>query len=230
MRNIVLLFCCALATGQAWAADLPAQEHLHYELSLDHIPLGLVDEHWTDTRSHYEITSVAKPKELLQLLVPTFTETSSGDVTVAGLVPKQFRHHSSDGKPDQIAEFDWGKKIAIVQGSGPASVSVNLPALTQDMQSIKYQSRWFMGNSHQTEIHLITGKEVETHQMILKDQPVMTIGQQSIPTHHWVEAQDNAPSAIELWLADDSQVPVVQIIVKDGGRSWVQKLVDWSQK
>lgn len=229
MRNSVFLFCCALGVCRAWSAELPAQEHLHYELSLDHIALGLVDENWTDTSSHYEITSVAKPRELLQLLVPTFTETSSGEVTKEGLVPKQFRHHSTDGKADQTAEFDWGKKIAIVQGSGP-SVSVNLPALTQDMQSIKYQSRWFMGNGTQKEINLITGKEVETHQMILKDQPVMVIGQRSIPTHHWVETQDNAPSAIELWLADDSRIPVVQIIVKDGGRSWVQKLVDWNQK
>lgn len=100
--------------------------------------IGETVQEWRVDATAYSIRSVATPLGLAALRGKTRTQSSAGEVTAAGLRPREFRDQR-EGRPAESASFDWEQ--ARVTFSGDKGEGRLTPG-TQDMISVFYQLAW----------------------------------------------------------------------------------------
>lgn len=100
--------------------------------------IGETVQEWRVDATAYSIRSVATPRGLAALRGKTRTQSSVGEVTAAGLRPREFRDQR-EGRPAESASFDWEQ--ARVTFSGDRGDAPLAPG-TQDMISVFYQLAW----------------------------------------------------------------------------------------
>jgi hypothetical protein len=87
---------------------------------------------------HYTLRSTFEPTGLAALRGRTRSQDSSGEVTVDGLRPREFRDQR-EGREPESAALDWvAGKVAFSGDRGEAV----LPAAAQDLLSVFYQLGW----------------------------------------------------------------------------------------
>lgn len=100
--------------------------------------IGETVHEWRIDDAHYAIRSVATPRGLAALRGKTRSQSSEGEVTAAGLRPREFRDQR-EGREAESALFDWSEaKVAFSGGRGEGRLADG----TQDMVSVFYQLAW----------------------------------------------------------------------------------------
>lgn len=100
--------------------------------------IGETVHEWRVDDTHYAIRSVATPRGLAALRGKTRAQSSEGEVTAAGLRPREFRDQR-EGREAESASFDWNEaKVAFSGGRGEGRLADG----TQDMVSVFYQLAW----------------------------------------------------------------------------------------
>jgi hypothetical protein len=102
--------------------------------------IGETVQEWHIEDGRYSIRSVAEPKGLAALRGRMRTQSSEGEVTAAGLRPREFRDQR-EGRDAEVASFDWS---AGQVGFSGGRASGRLAEGTQDMISVFYQLAWLM--------------------------------------------------------------------------------------
>lgn len=176
--------------------------------------LGEVVEKFVIRDGKYSIESVAKP--ILSWLLPTLTQTASGTVTAAGLVPDHFTQTLSN-KPNKnlAADFNWNDGELLLTRNGETKRH-ELKANTFDSLSLKYQFM-FVPPHADGSVTLTDGKKVEEYPYrVLKDQMVNTPAGKYDTVHvAKIKAEENDAS-FELWLGKDQHyVPVKVMAAND---------------
>lgn len=99
--------------------------------------IGETVHEWRVEAAHYAIRSVATPRGLAALRGKTRSQSSEGEVTAAGLRPREFRDQR-EGREAESATFDWNDARIVFSRGGDGRLADG----TQDMVSVFYQLAW----------------------------------------------------------------------------------------
>jgi len=117
--------------------------------------LGENVHEWRVADGHYSIRSGFVPKGVAALFGKTRTQVSEGEVTSAGLRPREFRDQR-EGREAETARFDWPAN-QVVFSSGRSDGRL-VPG-TQDLLSVFYQLAW-LAPRQDVELSVATGSRL----------------------------------------------------------------------
>jgi hypothetical protein len=129
------------------------------------------------------IASVFKPAQVLQ--------SSQGDITDAGLRPREFRHERSAGV--DTASFDWGRRV--VTSAGRQDI---LSDGTQDLLSMYYQLVLLAPRRGAVEMPIATGRKLGNYRFEVLGEETLSLpaGERRTVRIKTRSGNDN----IEMWL------------------------------
>lgn len=156
--------------------------------------IGETTQEWKVEDGRYTIRSVAEPKGLAALRGRTRTQSSAGEVTAAGLRPREFRDQR-EGRDAETATFDWPSgQVAFSGGRAPAGLADG----AQDMISVFYQLAW-LAPHQDVELAVATGSRLGrwTFEWLGEEQLGTPTG--TIATLHLRTRSDG--DTTEVWLA-----------------------------
>lgn len=205
---VLLIACTGIAEAQV------REIRTTYFLIHGTTKLGEVTEKFVIRDGKYSIESVAKP--ILSWLLPTLTQTASGTVTAAGLVPDHFTQTLSN-KPHKnlAADFNWNDGELLLTRNGETKRH-ELKAHTFDSLSLKYQFMFAPPHADGS-VTLTDGKKVEEYPYrVLKDQMVKTPAGKYDTVHVSKIKEETDDASFELWLGKDQHyVPVKVMAAND---------------
>jgi hypothetical protein len=129
------------------------------------------------------IAAVFKPAQMFQ--------TSQGEISAAGLRPREFRHERSAGI--DTAKFDWLRRVVAYAGREDSLVEG-----TQDMLSMYYQLVLLAPRSGSVEIPIATGRKLVNYRFDVIGEETLVSPAGSRQTVHIRTRSGN--DIIEMWL------------------------------
>jgi hypothetical protein len=129
------------------------------------------------------IAAVFKPAQIFQ--------SSQGEISAAGLRPREFRHERSAGI--DTAKFDWVRRVVAYAGR-----EENLVEGTQDMLSMYYQLVLLAPRSGTIEIPIATGRKLMSYRFEVLGEETLAFPAGGRQTVHIRTRSGN--DIIEMWL------------------------------
>jgi hypothetical protein len=156
--------------------------------------IGETTQEWQIEGDHYTIRSVAEPRGLAVLRGRTRTQSSEGEVTPAGLRPREFRDQR-EGRDMDMAAFDWqAGQVNFSGGRAPGRLAEG----AQDMISVFYQLAW-MAPRQDLAMAVATGSRVGRWTFEWVGEETLELPSGSQPTLHLRTRSDD--DTTEVWLA-----------------------------
>lgn len=212
------------------AKSLPKNIQLTFEVTKNGQPFATVRESFTVSGNSYKIESTTKGIGVYALF-GVRQLTSEGEVTNAGLRPKQFElHQGNDEKKSLLTTFDWQNNQLNMLVKGKEK-KAELMAGTQDLISFAYQ---FMFQpqvlQQQIALDLTTGKKLNHYQYDVAQEELEVLGK-ATKTYHLTPAKSEQLSSEtkEIWLsASHYYLPVKILLVDEYGQRLEQNLVEFN--
>lgn len=158
---------------------------------------------WQLDEKTYSIRNVAETTGLVSLFKRAkATQTSEGEVTAKGLVPREYALiRSNSGKPSEAARFDWAARKITLQREDQTR-EVDLLDGSFDILSLIYQFAWFLPHASTLEIPVATGKNYyrQRFEVLGEEQLSLRLGQFRTLHLRVGRAGDNIT---DVWLALD---------------------------
>jgi len=147
---------------------------------------------WEHDATAYKLQSVAETTGLAALFKPArVVQTSQGELTAQGLMPREFRHERVGGVDS--ASFDWQRRVVAYAGREDS-----LPAGTQDMLSMYYQLVLLAPRSGTLEMPIATGRKLESYRFEVLGEEPLTVPAGDRRAWHLKTRSGN--DSIELWI------------------------------
>ncbi|KAF0165612.1 MAG: hypothetical protein FD157_1239 [Rhodocyclaceae bacterium] len=174
---------------------LPAKGRVRYAITRgeEGFVIGQTTHTWQQDGFTYTLQSVAETTGLVALFKPArVLQSSRGEVTAAGLKPREFRHERVGGL--DTASFDWARSVVAYAGREDG-----IAAGTQDMLSMYYQLVLLVAKGGTLEMPIATGRKLETYraEVIGEEMVVLPAGERRASRLRIKSGNDT----IELWLA-----------------------------
>ena len=181
-------------------------------------------ETFTRQGDQYQIESAAHPVKLMEMLLPSLSESSRGSVTPAGLKPLYFSHRRGDDeRRHQEAEFHWESAAIDLKYDGKVERR-ELPPLTLDTLSMKYQFQFSPPKEGESEVIVTNGKKVTPYRYRLVKEETIETPAGKFATIHYVKIAEKGETKLELWLAKEQHYFPVRIVAEDKGMTLEQVL------
>ena len=220
-RIAAALACLALSSQYALAA--PRSVKASYNVSMNGLALGTINEEFEAGAERYKAISDTKPRGLAALFQrQPLRFSSTGRVANDGLRPVQFEaRRSAEAAADVSAQFDWEQSQLMLTHDGKTE-SLPLPAGTQDRLSIMYQFMYAPPqNASEVTVHMTNGRKLDNYRYRVTSGVELDTRIGRLKTVHLVKiARENGDPGHEVWLSPEhSYLPVkVAIVERDGAR------------
>ena len=179
--------------------------------------IGQAVHRWSHDGKTYMLNSVTETTGIAALFrAARVVQTSEGEITVAGLRPRQYRTERN-GVAGEAAGFDWQAQKLTYSGAREAPL---LPG-AQDILSLFYQ----LGQQlpiENSEVMIATGKKFEPYAFVVlgEEQLAMRFGEQR--TLH-LKSVGEGREATEIWLGMELRGLPLKVRYTDrNGESFVQ--------
>lgn len=139
--------------------SLPGKGRMRYVITRGEggFIIGQAVHSWDHDGFTYRLKSMTETIGLAAVFRPNqIFQSSEGEVTAAGLRPREFRHERSAGT--DTASFDWSRRV--VTGDGRQDI---LADGTQDLLSMYYQLVLLAPRSGTVEMPIATGRKLSTY-------------------------------------------------------------------
>ncbi len=206
-------------------AKSPQQFELVYRFTFNGHYVGEVTDRFKREGSHYQLTSSAKPKGNLALLLPLLTLSSEGEVQAQGFAPIRYQQANSyaPNKPT-IARFDWPKGVLTHEYKG-RTVQTELPKGTLDSLTQLYTFT-LMGTLPQTiEFPVSNGRKLITYHYEKQPAERITTPMGSFEVMEFRRIADPDENAISVWIAPGLNNLPVRIKVREDAGTFEQQLI-----
>jgi len=188
---------------------LPAKGRVRYAITRgeEGFVIGQTTHTWQQDGFTYTLQSVAETTGLVALFKSArVLQSSRGEVTAAGLKPREFRHERVGGL--DTASFDWARGIVAYAGreDGVASGA-------QDMLSMYYQLVLLAPKAGTLEMPIATGRKLETYRVEVLGEEVLALpaGERRASRLRIKSGNDT----IEVWIAPDMRALPLKIRYTD---------------
>lgn len=203
----------AAATAPPFRRELPEHITLRYAVQSgeEGFTLGQATYTWQVRRGHYSLVSVAQATGITALFVSgKIIQTSEGQVTPAGLQPKQFWIAKGERRQAPI-QFDW-----LRQHLRLPSGSVDLPAQTQDLLSFSFHLAMTAREGDAPwSLPVTNGKKLKVYGFHVVGQEVLQRGGAApVETLH-LQGSDTDAGSLDVWLAPNRHWLPVRIRTLD---------------
>ena len=174
---------------------LPAKGRVRYAITRgeEGFVIGQTTHTWQQDGFTYTLQSVAETTGLVAIFKSArVLQSSRGEVTAAGLKPREFRHERVGGL--DTANFDWARGVVAYAGREDG-----ISAGAQDMLSMYYQLVLLAPKAGTLEMPIATGRKLETYRIEILGEEVLTLpaGERRAARLRIKSGNDT----FELWLA-----------------------------
>ncbi len=216
----------ALCASLTASAAPPANIHAVYDVYMDSIQVGKIEEDYTRDGDRYTLTSTTTPVGLLALFKPEKVYVrSSGLVGAGGLQPLQFSHRrENDVSKDSSAEFDWKNgKIALTHQSRREVLA--LPHGAQDRLSAMYQFMFLPLKEGALDFPMTNGHKLDDYRYAVTQGPVLDTPAGKFDTLYLDSRPKAGERRTEIWLAaQHHHLPCKMVITEADGDRLIQVL------
>ena len=178
------------------APPWPRQGRVHYIVTYADggFVIGETIHEWRIDNDRYSIRSAAEPKGLAALVGRTRSQISEGEVTAAGLRPREFRDQRQ-GRAPEAAAFDWpAERVVFSGGRGEGPLADG----TQDLVSVFYQLAW-LAPRQTVEVAVATASRIGQWTFEWVGEESLTLAAGAVTTLHLRTRADG--DTTEIWLA-----------------------------
>ncbi len=189
--------------------------------------IGQSSHSWQHDGRHYLLRTVSETTGLVALFRPaTIVQTSEGELTADGLVPREFRVER-DGRTAERARFDWESgKVMLASGRGKLREAPLAPG-AQDLLSQIYQIG-LAGIAARIEMMIATGKNYGRYAYEAVGDEMLATPFGALRAWHVKTPALPGEQAMELWLASDYRNLPLRILYHDRkGEVYDQNVVDF---
>jgi len=147
---------------------------------------------WEHDGFTYRLKSLTETTGLASVFRPArIIQSSTGEITLAGLRPREFRHERTVGLDS--ASFDWERRVITYAGR-----EAGLVEGTQDLLSMYYQLVLLAPRSGAIELPIATGRKLANYrfEVLGEELLVLPAGQQQT-VHIWTRS---GKDRIDMWL------------------------------
>lgn len=158
---------------------------------------------WSHDGKTYTLSNTTETTGLAAFFKPVqVTQTSVGEISSAGLRPREFRT-GKNGVPGDVASFDWVPMTLQLSAGNPREVALKLGA--QDMLSMFYQlsARFPQAQQGLDEVMVATGRKFERYAFEVLREENLSTRQGDMRTLHLRTSV--GIEAIDIWSALDLQ-------------------------
>lgn len=223
MKTIIALIL-ALAAPPLLAKS-PQQFELVYRFTFNGHYVGEVTDRFKRDGIRYQLTSSAKPKGNLALLLPLLTLSSEGEIKTQGFVPARYQQVRSNapGKPT-IAQFDWGKGVLTHQYKGK-TVQAELKKGTLDALTQLYTFTLMGELPQQLEFPVSNGRKLINYRYEKQPAGRITTPMGSYEVIEYRRIADPDENAISVWIAPGLNNLPLRIRVREDAGTFDQQLI-----
>ncbi|MDK9704085.1 MAG: DUF3108 domain-containing protein [Sulfuritalea sp.] len=188
---------------------LPANGRVRYAITRgeEGFVIGQTTHTWQQDGFTYTLQSVAETTGLVALFKSArVLQSSRGEVTAAGLKPREFRHERVGGL--DTASFDWARGVVAYAGREDG-----VAAGAQDMLSMYYQLVLLAPKAGTLEMPIATGRKLETYRIEVLGEEALALpaGERRALRLKIRSGSDS----IELWIAPDMRALPLKIRFTD---------------
>ncbi|MCF8178423.1 MAG: DUF3108 domain-containing protein [Sulfuritalea sp.] len=198
------------ASGHAGGSTFPRKGRVRFSLArgADGLVLGQVVYSWEHDGNNYRLQSVTETTGLAALLKPMrVMQVSQGDITAAGLRPREFRHERVKGL--DTASFDWKRGVVSYEGKQD-KIAVG----TQDMLSLYCQLVLLGVKRGPLEVPIATGRKLENYrfEIVGKESVTLPDGKRQAVR---MKSRSSGDDTIEVWIVPEQRGLPVKIRFTD---------------
>lgn len=222
----LLAAAALLPAPVAFAA--PQTVHAQYHVSMNGVPIGIMQETYEARDGRYQIVSETHATGVLALVQRRPARvTSSGEVDLAGLHPQTFEaaRGSSDARRVR-ADFDWtAHKLTMTHDD--RSDTVTLPPGAQDRLSVMYQFLFIPPDQlRDLKFAMTNGRKLDHYRYTTGPDTALDTAIGRMAVVHLVKQHAAGDTATEIWLArEHAMLPVKMRIIEDDGSRYEQIIV-----
>lgn len=226
LMNLLVPAAMILCSGAAPAAA-PRQISASYNVSLNGLPVAVINERFETEGSTYRIISESNTVGVAALFRrQSATLTSSGLVLRTGLRPQRFEGQNK-GKDMRhaVAVFDWTTQRLTLNYDDRTETAALAPG-TQDRISLMYQFMFLdFGKLKQIEVPMTNGRKLDQYRYSVTPDAEIDTPLGRIRTLHLVKQREPDQDSTEIWLSSQHHYfPVKVLIVEADGASYEQVL------
>lgn len=192
------------------APTFPRKGRVRFSLArgADGLVLGQVVYSWEHDGHSYRLQSVTETTGLAALLKPMrVVQVSQGDITAAGLRPREFRHERVKGL--DTASFDWKRGVVSYEGKQD-----KLAAGTQDMLSLYCQLVLLGVKRGPLEVPIATGRKLENYRFEIVGEESVTLPDGKRQAVR-MKSRSSGDDTIEVWIVPEQRGLPVRIRFTD---------------
>jgi hypothetical protein len=156
--------------------------------------IGETTLEWHVDGEHYSIHSIAVPRGIAAIVGKTRTQESTGEVTVEGLRPREFRD-KREGRDPETASFDWAANEVVFSGGRG---NTRLVPGGQDIVSVFFQLAWLAPRGD-IEMTVATASRFARRSFEWVGEEDMMLATRSLKTLHLRTRSED--DSTEVWLA-----------------------------
>lgn len=217
-----MLLCSSAAPAAA-----PRQISASYNVSLNGLPVAVINERFETEGNTYRIVSESNTVGVAALLRrQSSTLTSSGVLLKAGLRPQRFEGQNK-GKDTRHAAalFDWTAQRLTLNYDDKTETAA-LPPGTQDRISLMYQFMFLdFGKLKQIDVPMTNGRKLDQYRYSVTPDAEIDTPLGRIRTLHLVKQREPDQDSTEIWLSPQHHYfPVKVLIVEADGARYEQVL------
>ncbi len=223
MKYCIAFILSFLATSAF--AKSPQQFELVYRFTFNGHYVGEVTDRFKREGSHYQLTSNAKPKGNLALLLPLLTLTSEGEIKSQGFVPNRYQQVRSNA-PNKaaVAQFDWANGLLTQQYKG-ASEQTELQKGTQDALTQLYAFTLMGELPKQLEFPVSNGRKLINYRYQKQPAGRIDTPMGSYEVVEYRRIADPDENAISVWVAPGLNNLPLRIRVREDAGTFDQQLI-----
>lgn len=194
------------------------------------IEVGRVVQTWTLVKDQYRIEAVTKTTGVAALFKSLrITHTSLGRVDGSGLVPISFVSQRSDGKPSDLAEFDWVKQSVRIYRGEMLRKEEKLLIGSQDVLSQFFQLG-LRALPIKLEGMITTGKNYYPFVLERHGEEMLETSRGPVKTMRYASRPDPKEKYTEVWLSQDAgHWPLRIRQTETDGTVYEQQAIEWSE-
>lgn len=215
------------AAAAATPAGAPRSISANYNVSLNGLPVAVINEHFASQGNTYRIVSESNTVGVAALFrKQSATLVSTGRLLKTGLRPERFEGHNRGKDSRQVvAVFDWPAERLTLSYDDRTETAALAPG-TQDRISLMYQFMFFdFGKLQQFEVAMTNGRKLDQYRYAVTPDAEIDTPLGRIKTLHLVKQREPGEAATEIWLSPQHHFfPVKVLIVETDGSRYEQIL------
>lgn len=222
MKLFALLF--ALLSATAYAA--PDSVQASYDVFINGLKVGQMDETYTRKGEHYSLASTTTPLGILAALKPgRIMSTSKGLIDKNGLRPEVFDHvRENDANRNGHAQFDWNAKKITLTHQGQ-NTELTLPEGTQDRLSAMYQFMFLnVGKLSSLDFAMTDGSKLDSYHYAVGARQKLDTGAGHCDSVYLDNQAKAGESRTEIWVSTKNRLPCKMVITDAHGEQVTQLL------